>query len=875
LETQKILIVDDEEDIRNLLTLVLRDRGFSVTSVSNGQEALEEITREKPSLLILDLLMPQISGDEVCRIIKEDPGTRDIFIMILTARDDLQSKIECLNMGAEEYLIKPIDIEELVARVNRILSMIRRWQGRDVVDLPIAAADSGSDATWVIHEKTQPTVHASPDASSEDVAVIVDSTPQTQFTKDFRKDHKPSYGAYRVESLAGIGGMGQVYKAYDAGLDRYVAVKVLSKEWSSSPEFLNQFHREAKLIASINHPRIAPIYTFGEQDGESYFALQWCSGGSMANLIRQRGTIDLMQAIDFILQCARGLEAASQKGVVHRDIKPSNLMFDENQYIKIVDFGVAFNQNLTEKTAESQPVVGSPAYMAPEQGRGAQTDQRTDVYSLGISFYQMLYGRLPFSAKSPWEWVAAHVEQPFPPYNDLGGKIPAKAYQIIQKMTQKNPDGRYANYPELIRDLEHLRSYLYSQRNLKIPVADTEGMPVLQGDNLFDLLSDIFQKERNGVLKVSWGRLQKSFLILRNEIVSFESPQSDENPWNVLVKRNLMKEELLPPSTESLEESLNRLLSIGACDPEDFKAIYREMITQSMLQVFLWPTFEGKFFQARIKNEPFAMISLPAILMEAARSVPYDSFKNKIPFTHSIVRTPKFDRILTKLSLAKGDHFLASRLDGENVTAENLQWLTGFSQEQVLRAVYAWEKMGALEYREPSQRKVRQIKEPAVEDASLPPVIKEVTRPAPKQTPPSAAGKKERIQTPVPRVDPELAEKYYDIAQVNYKAAKYWEVERNCVRAIKSNPAEAKYHYLLALALTHYSHSMQAAEESFRQAIRLDPNHLECRYDLATFLKDQGRWDDAINECDRILDLSPKDSRVLQLRGQILKKSTL
>ena len=354
--------------------------------------------------------------------------------------------------------------------------------------------------------------------------------------------------------------MGLVYKAYDQSLDRYVAIKVLSKEWSSSPEFLERFKREAKLIAALNHPGIAQIFTFAQQDGESYFALQWCPGGSLSNLIRSRGKINLLAAVDIVEQCAKALEAAWEKSVVHRDIKPSNLMFDENQQVKIVDFGISSSENLPDHN-RSSVVVGSPAFISPEQGRGESTDHRTDIYSLGITFYQMLYGRLPFSAKSPQEFIEKHNKAPFPDYDSLDGTIPRGGYKIIEKMTQKLPASRYQKYADLIKDLETLRRELYSQKRLKIPaVQNLESSPSFQGDNFFDVLSHIFRSEKSGVLKISWGRLEKEFLILRNEIVHFQSPQTDENVWSELVNKKLMKKEDVPTDHRDFEESVNRLL---------------------------------------------------------------------------------------------------------------------------------------------------------------------------------------------------------------------------------------------------------------------------------------------------------------------------
>src|SRR3972149_7732331 len=279
-------------------------------------------------------MMMQMSGEDVCRTIKTDPLLSDIIIVVLTSKGDLQAKLDCLNLGAEEYLVKPVEMEELATRVVRLLRMAAEWKSRSALKSTDAHVE---------------------DAAKDIAAKVTDSGAMAARSKS-------KYGSYRVERVAGTGGMGVVYKAYDEALDRYAAVKVLSPQWASSTEFLDRFQQEAKLIAAINHPGIAHIYTFAEEEGEAYFALQWCSGGTLSDWIRKEGGIGILPAVDILLQCTQALLAAWQKGVVHRDIKPGNIMFDENQQVKIVDFGVAHREKLSEKITVAQEIIGSPAY---------------------------------------------------------------------------------------------------------------------------------------------------------------------------------------------------------------------------------------------------------------------------------------------------------------------------------------------------------------------------------------------------------------------------------------------------------------------------------------------------------------------------------
>jgi CheY-like chemotaxis protein len=214
--------------------------------------------------------MPEMAGERVCRLIKSDPALADIIIFILTAKKDLEARLTCFDLGAEEYLVKPIEFEELAIRIRRFLQFGKRHH-------PVSSA---AESTGTLDTKQS----SSP--ARKEVAAM-------------------KYGVYRVERLVGKGGMGEVYKAYDEQLDRYVALKVLSRQWTDSTEFVRRFQHEAKLIAAIDHPGIAQVYSLGKDQEEYYFALLWCPGGSLRDLIRNEQKIGLLKAVDIILQCAR------------------------------------------------------------------------------------------------------------------------------------------------------------------------------------------------------------------------------------------------------------------------------------------------------------------------------------------------------------------------------------------------------------------------------------------------------------------------------------------------------------------------------------------------------------------------------------------
>ncbi len=873
----RVLVVDDNEDIRSLGIAAFGDHGFKVGSASNGKDALHKIAQEKPQVVILDLLMSGGSGFDVCHSIKNDPALRDIIVVILSAKSDLETKIKCLDMGAEEYLVKPIEMAELVARVDRLLRLRKEWSAEPGTAEPAPKLKKkASEATTISEEfrcgeSTSPTVlTAEPSPTPSDP---VDSSATSTVSNASQKGGRSKYGVYRIESLAGSGSMGVVYKALDEVLERYVAVKALPKQWTDFPEVLDRFNTEAKMIAAINHPGIAQVFTFGNEEGEPYFALQWCAGGSLADLIRRDGQIELLPAIDMILQCADALMAASKKGVVHRDIKPSNIMFDENNQIKIVDFGVARIETGTKKPITSGEIVGSPAYMSPEQSRGTRTDHRADIYSLGITLYRMLYGTLPYSAETLDEWISRHANDPFPSYDDLGGKIPPGMYQIIQRMTHKNPEARYETYPDLISDLEKLRIHLYSESRLKIPrVVRMLPGPALTGKNFFDLLALIFKNQLSGVLRVSWGPLQKRFWIQHNEVVLFESPQPDEDLWAALAEKNLMKKEEIPSAAVTFEEGLNRVLFLQVCSPDDLKSTYRELMKASLLQVYYWPQFAGEFLNAEIQHDPFTRVPLGTILLEGARNrVDIEILRDAVPSDQFIVRTSRFDSILRSLNLPRAESFLASRLEGEHITLETLQLMTGFSNEQIIRFVYGLRSVGAVRYKTPGERRARPVvssfhDSPIQKPAGLEPVaVLNVpdAQPAVFRELPQRARATATLTAAPSAI--EEAEKLFKTAQQKYNKQDFWGTERLCAQAIKRVPTIAKYHHLMALALVQYPHSKSVAKESFSTAITLEPRNPEFHVDLAQFYKDRGDLESAYTECEKALEISPRHARAREI----------
>ncbi|MBQ7145407.1 MAG: Stk1 family PASTA domain-containing Ser/Thr kinase [Lachnospiraceae bacterium] len=258
---------------------------------------------------------------------------------------------------------------------------------------------------------------------------------------------------YEILSTVGTGGMADVYRARDTVLKRLVAIKVLKEEYSSDANFVAKFRREAQAVSALNHPNIVGVFDVGEQNGMYYIVMELVEGINLKKYIEKIGAMDEREAVEVAMQVAKGLEAAHDKGVIHRDIKPQNIIISREGKIKVADFGIA-RMVATETSTTS--TMGSVHYISPEQARGDACDARSDIYSLGITLYEMVTGRVPFDGDSSVSVALKHVQDPVKPPRELVPTITQNLEKIILKCTQKNPGFRYANMTDLLVDFKKL-----------------------------------------------------------------------------------------------------------------------------------------------------------------------------------------------------------------------------------------------------------------------------------------------------------------------------------------------------------------------------------------------------------------------------------
>lgn len=262
-----------------------------------------------------------------------------------------------------------------------------------------------------------------------------------------------SVGPFRITRQLGVGGMATVWKAYHPALDRYVAIKVLHPSFKEDPQFTERFQREARIVAKLTHPHIVPVYDFSEHEGMSYLVMRYIEGRTLKALLRE-GPLSPGRVMEILEPACQALAYAHDQGVLHRDIKPSNFIITPEGEIFLTDFGLARMAETTDSTLSRDTLIGTPQYISPEQVRGERLDGRTDIYSLGVVLFEMLTGRVPFDADTPYAVIHDHVFSPLPLPREFNPSIPESVERVVLKALAKSRDDRYQNVSEMISALE-------------------------------------------------------------------------------------------------------------------------------------------------------------------------------------------------------------------------------------------------------------------------------------------------------------------------------------------------------------------------------------------------------------------------------------
>jgi Protein kinase domain len=270
----------------------------------------------------------------------------------------------------------------------------------------------------------------------------------------------PTIHGYHILRLLGEGGMGQVWLADDLTLGRRVAIKTITEAHAGQGRARSRFLREARVMATVEHPHVVRVYAYGDASGLAYFVMEFVDGETLAARLRRSSGLAPTEALRVTRQVALALASASQRGVIHRDVKPSNVLLDTESRVRVADFGLARAATASEDQwiTDAGAVVGSPHYMSPEQARGQSVDFRTDVYSLGVVLFEMLAGRRPFAGSSPMEVIAHHLHDGVPPLHDRRPDLPSAVVALVDYMTAKEPERRPPSYRALLQCIDESAS---------------------------------------------------------------------------------------------------------------------------------------------------------------------------------------------------------------------------------------------------------------------------------------------------------------------------------------------------------------------------------------------------------------------------------
>jgi DNA-binding response OmpR family regulator/tRNA A-37 threonylcarbamoyl transferase component Bud32 len=431
----RILIIEDEEAIRQNIVETLMYEGFETLEAANGLDGVQTALQGAPDLILCDVMMPELDGYDVLRQLQSQPPTAMTPFIFLTALADRSYVRYGMALGADDYLTKPFTPDELLDTIQ----------------------------TRLAKHATRLKLYAEQVAAAPQVPVDNETTPSQSLIG-------MTMNGYQIWEKIGEGGAGTVYKAYQASIGRDVAIKVLRQKYADNTEFIHRFQTEAELVARLEHPHIIPLYDYWHNANGVYVVMRWLRGGSVHHALEQGSNWSLDRVRHLFSQVCDALSVAHSVGIIHRDLKPDNILLDERGNAYLTDFGLAKNlfsgtgegleaQDLatlldaqndffkqqptsTLYITDSEQLAGTPAYLSPEQIRLEPLSVQSDIYSLGITLYELLTGKPPFIG-TLGEVVLKHLEQDLPPARENRPDLPKAIDEVIQRATAKDWRARY------------------------------------------------------------------------------------------------------------------------------------------------------------------------------------------------------------------------------------------------------------------------------------------------------------------------------------------------------------------------------------------------------------------------------------------------
>jgi serine/threonine-protein kinase len=393
----KVLIADDDPVWRKLLTQNVQKWGYEVVEAEDGQKAWNILQEHRaPRIAILDWQMPELDGVDICRRIRSSLNLPFIYTIILTSRDTREDVVAGFESGADDFLVKPVDMTILRGRLSAAVR-------------------------------------------------IVKSVPPPR-----------QIPGYKLLGRLGAGAMATVYKARQLSLHRLVAVKILPKKFSQNPEFVKRFYAEGRAAAKLNHPNIVAALDVGRHGDAHYFIMEYVEGHTVHEHLVKEGPYSEADALAIAIQVAKALNHAHKAGLIHRDVKPKNILITKDGIAKLADMGLARAVSDREAAeAEAGKAFGTPYYIAPEQIRGkVNIDLRADIYNFGCTLFHMVTGRVPFEGPDVSSILLKHLDEPVVPPDHINPQLTTGICEIIELCMAKKARKRYASTDDLIEDLQ-------------------------------------------------------------------------------------------------------------------------------------------------------------------------------------------------------------------------------------------------------------------------------------------------------------------------------------------------------------------------------------------------------------------------------------
>jgi serine/threonine protein kinase/CheY-like chemotaxis protein len=892
----------------------------------NSLEVVSEMVHKSPSIYLL-VSLPEsnpeladrflVAGVKEC-IVEDKNYVPNLVaavkkaLIAIAERDEFElpqfSRAE--QMAMDENLpdvVFSLDLEGKIVYVNRAISTMLGYEQKDVVGTPFIdfisdeegrglldnylhgrgsqfsfvgtlglqdslgiSEDFDVNFTLMEGESIYGVARKQPPESSQESLEEIELT--TNELDAVEQDVIPArMGPYRVVTLLGAGAMGRVYRGLDEQLDRPVAIKVLNKALASDREHLERFRQEAKILASINHPNIALIYYFGSLEDTPFFCMEFLQGGSLDLLLQQKGILDPEIAVGYTLQAALGLNEAIEKGVIHLDVKPSNLMLAEKDRLKLVDFGLARKNR--EQDDQAGTLVGTPLYIAPEQIHGGVLDFRCDIYSLGITFFQMLYGFVPHSGLTLPEIFKKRLYEDLPPRESLPPAVPARLYEIVRCMTARDPDHRYGSYAALIADLERARRDSV-ETEPAAEVSRPAGSNVRFQGALYDhpfaeILSEVLQKKMSGKLTLSWIDLYKNVHFKNGKITAVLSNQEGESFLDLLIIQKM----LTGKKARSIQSGSTNLFLRYSAAMQEVPSDGRDAFGQDM-QLLAWKILEGLFSwvvgEYFFEEGDFPDQITPVDTMEALRRgvmewVDSGTIRRRILDGHCrITTTPEFRKHLRELEIPADHRLIAFRI-GDGILFSDLLLVAGVREDQLFRILYLFHILNIISLQELKLEDLRPPPKPEV-------IVEKEERPAEphvvhlKQEPSALSG-------PAPaKTAGDLGTYYYQCAVKSYTNKNYWAAVEYCKKAIE-HKKDSKTYQLMGKALATHPAFKHEAMEAFKQALDMDPTNELVERDIADLYYSTGNYALAKTKYLTFLKLRPSDEHANNRLEEVQKKT--